>query len=504
MTLYSVFTPTMTIINSMRCRLSFFAISSLIAGLVFLPLQGWSQSRNNEFHPSDLPSIGNPADQFLSPFQESKLGAEFYRNVYRAGAVLEDPEISNYVQHLGNVLVNSLASGEHEFTFFVVNDNAINAFAVPGGYVGVNAGLILASNSESQLASVVAHEIAHVSQRHIARRIADMKSSQIPTLGAMLAGILLAASGSGEGGTALMAAGMALQQEKFLSFSRAHEIEADRIGLGILFNAGFDPSGMPEFFRNLQRQRFSPDLRQFAFLMTHPLDHVRIAEAQGRINRLPKQDHTSSSHYQFAKARLQALTSKQPHGLVKKHKVDLKGKQQANLIDQYAYSQSLERANSFKEAVTVLNKIENFDRESIPLQLAKVRVLMRIERIDEAIDILRQLKIIYPDDFSVNFYYATALLDKKEYQQGSNLLKQYLLKNPSPILQTYKLMAELHAKSGQEIESKLVLSDYYFKRGNLSGAVYQLREALKDPNIDSMTRGQIELRLRELTLMART
>ncbi len=490
--------------SQLQRRLLPCVVAGLLTALIIAPLRSWSQSDNGEFSPSDLPSMGNPADKFLSPYQEAKLGAEFYRNVYRAGGVLEDPEISNYIQHLGNVLVNSLGTGEHEFTFFVVNDNAINAFAVPGGYVGVNAGLMLASKTESQLASVVAHEIAHVSQRHIARRIADMRSTQIPTLGAMLAGILLAASGSGEGGTALMATGMALQQEKFLSFSRAHEIEADRIGLGILFSSGFDPSGMPEFFRTLQRQRFSPNLRQFAFLMTHPLDHVRIAEAQGRIDRLPKQKHRSSSYFRFAKARLDALVSKQPVALVKSLGLEIEKNKNVNTVDQYAYSQALEVTKEFYKASAVLNDIQDFDHESIPLQLARARAHIYTEHIDKSIDILRQLKTIYPDDFSVNFYYAKALLEKKEFKQGSNLLKQYLLKNPAPILQVYKLMAELYAKNGQQIESKRILADYYYKRGNLSAAVFQLREALKDPEIDRMTRGQIELRLHELTQMART
>lgn len=473
--------------------------------MAFAASPGRAQA-NDEFHFSDLPAIGDPADQYLSPIQETKLGAEFYRTVHRAGAVLEDPEISNYIQHLGNVLVNALASGKHEFTFFVVKDASINAFAVPGGYVGVNAGLILASETESQLASVMAHEIAHVSQRHIARQIANMQSTQIPTLGAMLAGLIVAAGGSADAGAALMTTGVALQQQQMLSFSRAHEIEADRIGLGILYSAGFDPTGMPEFFKTLQRQRFAPDLRQYAFLLTHPLDNVRISEAQGRIARLPKQHHISSSYYQFAKARLRALVARQPVELVRniEKQLEKKDAKDIGVIDHYAYSQALEQSSEFKKAINALSVIKNFDRESIPLQLARVRSLVRSENMDSAITILRQLKTIYPDDFSVNYYFASALLDKKDYDEGCKLLKQYLLKNPAPIMEVHKLMARLYDAKGDSIESKKTMAEYYFNTGNLNGAVFQLQEALKEPNIDYITRSQIELRLRELTEITRT
>jgi predicted Zn-dependent protease len=485
--------------HPLRCYLVS-AVAACVA-LAFAGVAGPAQG----FQASDLPSIGNPADQFLSPIQEAKLGAEFFRSVYRAGAVLEDPEVSNYIQHLGNELVNSLGSGEHSFTFFVVNDNAINAFAVPGGYVGVNAGLILASDTESQLASVVAHEIAHVSQRHIARQIANMNSTQIPTLGAIFAGMLLAAGGSGEAGMALMTTGMALQQQQYLNFSREHEIEADRVGLSILYRSGFDPTGMPQFFRTLQRQRFSPNLRQFAFLLTHPLDHVRIAEAQSAIGRLPKQTHPNSSHYLFTKARLQALMASQPAELVRTIEKNLhKTANETGVIDQYAFSQALELASDYHQATDVLAKIDKYDLESIPLQLGRARSLMNNKQTDSAIKILQQLLKIYPDNFSVNYYYAKALLNSGKYSHGCKTLKQYLLKNPAPIMEVHKLMAELYNANGQGIESKRTMSEYYYHTGNFNGAVSQLREALKDPDIDYITRSQIELRLRELTQMARS
>ena len=481
----------------LRCSL----ISGMTALAILLPPRLPAEEQG--FQPSELPSIGNPADRYLSPLQEAKLGAEFYRSVYRAGAVLEDPEVSNYIQHLGNVLVNALGTGENNYTFFIVNDNAINAFAVPGGYIGVNAGLIQASETESQLASVMAHEIAHVSQRHIARLIASMNETKIPTIGAVLAGMLLAAGGSGEAGMALMTTGMALQQQQQLNFTRSNEIEADRIGLSILYKSGFDPSGMPQFFHTLQRHRFNSNMRQFAFLMTHPLDHERIAAAQGAIDRLPPQKHSDSRYYLFAKARLEALTAHQPVDLVRKLEKTREQQKKPDVIGQYAYSQALEQASRHSEAVAVLNEVGNSYHESIPLQLGRARSLMSSKQTDNAISVLQQLLKIYPDNFAVNYYYAKAMLDSGRYQQGCKLLKQYLLKNTAPIFEAQKLMAELYNANGQSILSKQAMSEYYYNTGNFSGAVFQLREALKEPDIDYITRSQIELRLRELTQMAR-
>jgi predicted Zn-dependent protease len=298
---------------------------------------------------------------------------------------------------------------------------------------------------------------------------------------------------------------VALQQQQYLNYSRAHEIEADRIGLNILYDSGFDPTGMPQFFRTLQRNRFSPDLRQFAFLMTHPLDHERIAESQGAIERLPPQKHTNSSDYLFAKARLQALIADQPAELKYRIEQALKNKtdKQLTVIDRYAYSQALELTNEYRKSGEVLNKLKNFDKESIPLQLGRVRSLMNRKQPDAAIKILQQLLKIYPDNFSVNYYYAKALLYAGKFEIGCKALKRYLLKNPVIILDAYKLLAELYNANGQGIESKRTMSNYYYKTGNFNGAVTQLREALKEPNIDYITRSQIELRLRELTQMAR-
>lgn len=449
---------------------------------------------------AQLPTIGEPADRIFSPAQELKLGEDFLRSVYRSGAVLQDPEISNYLQHLGNTLTTSLGNSDYKYTFFVINDTAINAFAVPGGFIGANAGLILAANTESELAGVLSHEIAHVAQRHIARRIADMSESQLPSLGAILAGILLAAnSNSPDAGQALIYAGMASQAQKMVNFTRHNEIEADRVGLQILYNSGFDPNGMADFFRIMQRQRFGRIPEEYQFLLTHPLDNTRISEAQNRIGKLPKQTHESSLNFHLSKARLQAITSDDPRKLVHNIEQNMRLNKKPSVVEQYAYSQALERNGEYDKARQQLAALIANDPENITYQLGYARTLYYDHDKSAAAKTLAKMSAIYPDDYAVNYYYALTLKDTGQAEEGRNLLKRYLRTNPAtPTMDVYKLLAELHADSGNQTGSQQALAEYYFGTGNYHAAIFQLKHALNNTDLDFVTRSQIEQRLREI------
>jgi predicted Zn-dependent protease len=470
----------------------------LLAGSALVPQPAVAQPDMSSDPQTDsqLPSIGEPADRFLSPARETKIGSDFLRTVYQSGAVLQDPEISSYIQHLGDTLANYSEDQPFDFTFFMVSSNAINAFAVPGGFIGVHAGLVEASNNENELAAVLAHEITHVSQRHLARRIADMSSNQALPLGALLAGILLA--GSGDASTALIYSGVALQQQQMINFTRSNEVEADRLGLKILYAAGFDPAGMPSFFRTMQRSRYSSNLEQFRWLITHPLDNARISEAQNRIDKLPPQPRPSSNGYQLMKARLHSLVHSDPRLLVEAAEADMKAKTKLGPADIYTYVQALERADNHIKARSLIQKLADAEPENIHYQLSLARCLNKSGNPDKAIDILRKLHAIYPDNFSVTYYYAETLKGMKRAKQGRDLLKAFLLKYSVPTMDTYKLLAELYDMSGDPVNSKQTLAEYYYNTGNYNAAIFQLKEALKDPNVDFVTRTQIEQRMQDI------
>lgn len=452
-----------------------------------------------------LPTIGEPADRYMSPADEMRIGNEFLRAAYRSGAVLQDPEVTNYVRHLGNTLANHLENKPFDFTFFAVNENSINAFAVPGGYIGIHSGLILKTENENELAAVLAHEIAHVSQRHMARRIADMSSSQFLSLGAMLAGLLLAAGGGdSEAGNALIFSGIGLQQQQLINFTRSNEIEADRIGLAILYGAGFDPAGMPSFFRTMQRNRFGTIPEEFKYLMTHPLDNTRITESQSRIERLPKQIRPSSLDYLLMKSRVQALVAPDPRQLVNKIEKDLAQKKNKSNADFYAHAQALERAGEHQEAKNLLTKLVAADSENIHYQLALARVENQAGNQPQAVGILKRLHTLYPDNYPVVYQYAAMLKEAKQSKEGLQLLRKYLLRNPALTVNAYKLLADLYESDGRIIDSKQNLAEYYFNSGNYSAAIYQLKQALNTPDVDFVTRAQIEKRMREIIEVTRS
>jgi predicted Zn-dependent protease len=252
-----------------------------------------------------LPDMGSPADAILSANDEVQIGRSIMRDIRNSGQVVEDPLVNEYINEVGNKVAAQTNDGDHDFTFFVIDDHRINAFALPGGYIGVHTGLLEASRSEDELAGVLAHEVAHVTQRHIARAIhANSRQSLLSTaimLGAMIAG---AAGGGGD----VMQAGIAVAQgtaaQQQINFTRSNEHEADRVGIAALADAGFDPYGMASFFDVMSRQDSrAPDERAPEFLRTHPVTSSRIAEARNRARNYPQVRSEDSISYGISKIR---------------------------------------------------------------------------------------------------------------------------------------------------------------------------------------------------------
>jgi len=218
---------------------------ALTAGLLTALLSMPATSQSN------LPSMGEPADSALSPLEEAAIGRQLMRQIRASLPLARDTQLEEYITNLGQQLVQASGRQTSSFNFFIVQDPTVNAFAIPGGYIGVNLGLIDAMVYEDQLAGVVAHEIAHVTQRHHARAFALGKTRTISTAAAVLAAILIGAA-SPEAGQAALAAGLAATQQSSINFTRSNESEADRIGIDILRSADFDPTAMAESFSILE------------------------------------------------------------------------------------------------------------------------------------------------------------------------------------------------------------------------------------------------------------
>src|SRR2546430_7285576 len=273
-------------------------LALLTAALVALAPRAWAQSA--------LPDLGSASDTELSPQMERRLGESIVRDMRRDPQFIDDPEVSEYLGSLGARLTEVMTGARQDFEFFGVRDASINAFALPGGFVGVHTGLLNAADSESELASVLAHEIGHVTQRHIARMLGQQKQMQIPVLAALAAAVLLGRSRPdlASGATAGVQAAAASAQ---LSYSREYERDADRVGLQSLVAAGFDPRAMAGFFEKMQRaQRVSDDSTLPGYLRTHPINTERIADAQNKVANLPYKQHPDSAEFHLVRAKLRA------------------------------------------------------------------------------------------------------------------------------------------------------------------------------------------------------
>src|SRR5258706_2105375 len=260
---------------------------------------------------SELPDMGTPADSIVTKTDEYQIGRMIVRGLRDQNEVLEDPELSDYLQHLGSKLAAQTRAEQSAYRYFVVRDQTINAFALPGGFIGVNAGLILLTNNESELASVMAHETAHVSQRHIARAAQAQSHASLASTAAMLAAILIGAAAGG-GGQAIMggiAMGQGIALQKSINFTRSEEAEADRVGIGYLAAAGFNTAAMPTFFEEMQRREGVSDSSPLDLLRSHPVTSERIAETRSRAQQYARNSVSESELYPWMRERLRVVSA---------------------------------------------------------------------------------------------------------------------------------------------------------------------------------------------------
>ncbi|NBS63329.1 MAG: M48 family peptidase [Betaproteobacteria bacterium] len=266
--------------------------------------------------PAELPRLGDAAGDQLSPLAERRLGESIMREIRRARALLDDPELTDYLNRLAARLAAQPAATGFSFELFAVEDRSINAFALPGGFIGVHTGLVAASQAESELASVLAHELGHVTQRHIARMLATQNQSSTVLMAAMAAA-LLAARSNPQAAFGIASLGSTLQMQQLLGYSRDAEREADRVGLEMLQQAGFDSQGMVDFFGRLQAASRLSETALPVYLRTHPLTGDRMSDIQNRVMALRYRQHPDSVEFSMLRARFRVLADRSVDGVTR-------------------------------------------------------------------------------------------------------------------------------------------------------------------------------------------
>lgn len=442
---------------------------------------------------ANLPDMGSPADAVLSKSREAQIGAAIMAQLRARGQVVEDPLLNEYVNEIGHRIAAHANDGDHKFTFFVVDDPAINAFALPGGYIGVHTGLLQATRSEDELAGVLAHEVAHVTQRHIARALhSNQRQSILSTaimLGAVLAG---AASGSGDAvqGAIAAAQGTALQQQ--INFTRANEYEADRVGISALAKAGFNPQGMASFFEVISRSNTPVEFRVPEFLRTHPVSSARIAEARGRARDYPDVDSEDSRSYGIARARARVNSYARAEEAVA-HFEQRPYEQQSD-SDRYGRALAYLRAGRAGDARRICEELASKEQDVIAWHICLGQAQLAMEDIGAADATFSRALKLFPRNVPLVVHYAEGLLQIGEPGRAHALLLD-LLNTVPPTPEQVRLIARAANEEGETAEAHYYMAEYRFMIGDLVGGVGFLRKALSVPDIEEIQRIRYEARI---------
>ena len=465
-------------------------LTCLVATLAFaMPLASGQVS---------LPDLGDSSASVLSPQLERKLGESVMRDIrLNEPNFVDDPEINEYLNALGYKLLSAIPGARLDFDFFAVREPSINAFALPGGFVGVHTGLLTAADTESEVASVLAHEITHVTQHHIARLFGAQKQMQLPAMIAMAAAILAARSRPDvASGVAMAAQGAAISGQ--LGYSRDFEREADRIGFQALQSAGFDVRAMPAFFEKLQRfTRISDDGSAPGYLRSHPLTADRVADAQNRAQNAPYHQHADSLQFHLVRAKLRA-ESTEPREAVAFFKSVLADRRFANeTAAHYGLAIALLRSRQNPEAKAETAKLRAGAVQDPMIDALAGRVLLAAGDGPSALALIGEARGKYPYYRPLVYSHVGALLDSNRAADAMTLLSEQVRLYPQNP-QLLGMQAKAYAALGKRLLQHQVQAEVYFLQGSLPAAVEQLQMAQNAGDGNFYELSAVEARLKEV------
>ncbi|HXX84695.1 MAG TPA: M48 family metalloprotease [Casimicrobiaceae bacterium] len=448
----------------------------------------------------NLPELGDPSGSVLSLAQERRLGESIVRDIRLSGAYLEDPEVNAYLNDIGNRLVTAIPGAPFDFEFFAVNDSSINAFALPGGYVGVNTGLILLTQTESELAAVLAHEISHVTQHHIARSIGAQKDATLVSLAALAAAILAARSSSASSGQVTQAAiasaqGLAIQMQ--INFTRQNEQEADRIGFQRLEAAGFDVTAMATFMERLQKSTRFAEGNAPSYLRDHPVTYERVAEAQARAEGKPFRQVKDSLDFNMVRALVRSYQGTAKEAIAFFEDAIAEKRYNDPVAARYGLVASLLRAEDFKRAQTELTALEKVAPPHPMVEAMAGQVLLQSGELKAAIARYESALARYPNKMQLVYDYPEALLKDKQPAKAAAFVTEELQRYPNdgPL---HLLAARAYGALNKQLLAHRHQAEYYAWQGNLPAAVVQLELAVKSTDGDFYQLSVAESRLREM------
>jgi len=457
-----------------------------------------------------LPSLGDTEREYLSPQMERKLGERIMREIRRNPDYLDDAPVQEYLQGIGNSLLAAKpeARGEmqYDFFFFAVRDPVLNAFALPGGYVGVHSGLVLAAQSESELASVLAHEIGHVAQRHIARMLGNSKQDSLISLASLILGAL-AASASPDAGMGIMMGGQGLAAQRQLDFSRDAEREADRVGLDILHRAGYDTSGMISFFGRLQQASRAYSDAVPPYLRSHPLTTERMADIEARTRSFRYRQHADSLDFALIQARVRILQDMSAQGLRDAsdyfQRQLMQNAPSALFAAKYGLAfVALEQGDAanaqsrLDEARAMLKQSFGKSRDVV-LDSLGIDIRMAAHQYPQAVAEADAARNAFPFSRGIAHQYADALIASGRSEQAADYLRDQIQLYREDQA-AYELLAKAYNALGKNAQQHMALAEYYALGGSLPAALDQLSIARRAPDASFYDLSIIDGRERDL------
>lgn len=444
----------------------------------------------------NLPELGPAGSNVITPQQEAQLGRSVVANIRNQHALLEDPLVTAYIQDVGHRLSSHSDRPDLDFTFFVVNDDDINAFALPGGFIGVNSGLITYTDNEDELAGVMAHEISHITQRHIARQMEGSKLDSLGALAGLLGAIIVGSHNANAGIAAISAAQAGIAQHQ-LSFTRANESEADRVGIKVLARAGFSPEGMVSFFEKMQQQYRLLGYNMPEFLSSHPLDLTRITEAKNRARQYHVPPHADSHSYALMKARIRVLTSTDIDETLRYFRTsDPENGSWTHRAYIYGEALCLTRQAHPHQAIKLIRGLLKHD-DVLAFHVALADAQIAAGQTKAGLKTFAGAAELFSGSYPLTLMYAKALLDVGQPQRARTMLES-LFATHKPDTGDMQLLAQAAGNSGEGADAHYYMSRYYAMSFKFGDAATQLQLALHTPGIDAYQRARYQAQLDQL------
>jgi len=451
----------------------------------------------------DLPELGNSASDVLSNAEEKEYAKGLVRQMRAYELLIEDPLISDFFSDMGFNLASRSDQPEAAFTFIVIDQPVINAFAAPGGVIALHSGLILLADTQDEVAGVLSHEIAHITQLHMYRAFEKGKTMNVLAMLAML-GLILASGGDGDVISGAIAGSQAAAAQAQINFTRHNEVEADRVGIRTLAAAGYDPQGMADFFGKMSKTNRANGEGPPEFLRTHPMSVNRIAEAESRIQNLPPVEVDEGRQFYIVQARLRALLENDVSKAINHFKSELEkplteARKAGNL---YGMAIAKQRNSEYEEAEAILSGLLEDEPTRLAFQLQMANLHLARGRYDQAISAYANLYHSFPGNQAIALEYGKALLEQQDpelAETASVVLRQQIVsRKDDPAL--YALYAQAANLAGDDVRATEAIAESYYQRGGTPEAITQLESLEERSDLDYYQRARVSARLMELRI----